>query len=350
MDLRIIHLSTSHNGGAGIAARRLNTALNLEGIDSTFVSLEDYISSPSINELRVSRSIFKKLLCGLTTLLSNKLMKKTYFTLLSISSVRINEIVQNADPKKTIIHVHNWFNLISFRDLLYLLRAGFKIVFTLHDQQHFDFHKNQLFFFAPSQWMFHKAKESNLLTKSNLFVAPNPHGTFKPDISTKRNLYNSTAGELILGVASFDKNSPLKGNQLVLHLSQFLNSEGLSTKLIYLSDYQTGNRSDNFWASIDFLLVLSIADNSPNVIHEAKLLGIPVIATNVGGIPELTSEPYDLTVEFDSNINDTVLNFLKNYIINQVNSVSHQITRDYKDKSKGSLDKIISYYLGIMAR
>jgi hypothetical protein len=62
MDLRIIHLSTSHNGGAGIAARRLNTALNLEGIDSTFVSLEDYISSPSINELRVSRSIFKKLL------------------------------------------------------------------------------------------------------------------------------------------------------------------------------------------------------------------------------------------------------------------------------------------------
>ena len=392
MDLRIIHLSTSHNGGAGIAARRLNTALNLEGINSTFVSLEDYISSPSINELRVSRSIFKKLLCGLTTLLSNKLMKKTYFTLLSISSVRINEIVRNADPKNTIIHVHNWFNLISFRDLLYLLRAGFKIVFTLHDQRiftggchyslncnnyktgcktcpllpkvlkeipqinlnrikkHFDFHKNQLFFFAPSQWMFNKAKESNLLIKSNLFVAPNPHGTFKPDISTQRNLYNSTAGELILGVASFDKNSPLKGNQLVLNLSQFLNSEGLSTKLIYLSDYQTGNRSDNFWASIDFLLVLSIADNSPNVIHEAKLFGIPVIATNVGGIPELTSEPYDLTVEFDSNMNDTVLNFLKNYINNQVNSVSHQITRDYKDKSKGSLDKIISYYLGIMAR
>lgn len=391
-DLSIIHLSTSHTGGAGIAARRLNSALNLEGINSTFVSLEDSISSPSINELRVPRSMLKKLLCGLTTLLSNSLMQQTYFTLFSVSSVNLNEILQNADPKKTIIHIHNWFNLISLRDLRYLLRAGFNVVFTLHDQRiltggchysldcrnyktdcktcpllpkglnkipqinlsriskYFDVHTNQLFFFAPSLWMFYKAKESHLLHKSNVFIAPNPHGTFKPEISSKRHLNNFTTGELILGVASFDKNSPLKGNHLVLSLGEFLNSKRFATRVIYLSDYQIENRSDKFWASIDFLLVLSIADNSPNVIHEAKLLGIPVIATNVGGIPELTSEPYDLTVDLGLATNDTIFNFLENYKHNQVHSVPHQITRDYKDKLKGSLGNIISYYLSIMSR
>ena len=52
--------------------------------------------------------------------------------------------------------------------------------------------------------------------------------------------------------------------------------------------------SNQFWQKIDFLLVASIADNSPNVIHEAKKLGIPVIGTKVGGITEMLSEPFDI--------------------------------------------------------
>lgn len=390
MDLRIIHLSTSHNGGAGIAARRLNTALNLKGINSTFVSLEDGISYPSINEARVPRSMFRRLLCGLTTLLSQNLMKQTYFTLLSVSSVNLRQILKNADPKETIIHVHNWFNLLSFRDLIYLLRSGFKVVFTLHDQRIFtggchysldcsnfktgckvcpllpkvfdkvpqinlrrirklfDFHKDQIVFFAPSLWIFDKAKESNLLHKSHVLNAPNPHEIFEIEFPTKNQYNKLTTDDLILGVASFDKNSPLKGNNLVLDLKELLNSKGIPSRVIYLSDYQTENRSESFWASIDFLLVLSIADNSPNVIHEAKLLGIPVIATKVGGIPELSSEPYDLIVTIDSNMNDTIFDFLENYLQNQADFVSCQISRDYKEKSKGNLEKIISCYLRIV--
>ena len=392
MDLRIIHLSTSHNGGAGIAARRLNTALNLEGINSTFISLEDGTSYPSINEARVPRSKFRKLLCGLTTLLSHWLMNQTYFTLLSVSSVNLRQILKNEDPAKTIIHVHNWFNLLSSRDLIYLLRAGFNVVFTLHDQRiftggchysldcsnfktgcktcpllpkvlnkipqinlnrirkQFDFHKNQIVFFAPSLWIFARAKESNLLHKSYVLTAQNPHEVFELELPTKHQNNKVATDEIILGVASFDKNSPLKGNNLVLDLKEFLTSKGIPLKIIYLSDYQTENRSGSFWASIDFLLVLSIADNSPNVIHEAKLLGIPVIATKVGGIPELTSEPYDLIVTLDSNINDSIFNFLEKYQHNQADFMLHQISRDYKEKFKGGLEKIISCYLRIVER
>jgi glycosyltransferase involved in cell wall biosynthesis len=51
-----------------------------------------------------------------------------------------------------------------------------------------------------------------------------------------------------------------------------------------------------FWQEIDFLLVPSIIDNSPNVIHEAKIRKIPVIATQVGGITELIDPEFDIEI------------------------------------------------------
>ena len=39
-----------------------------------------------------------------------------------------------------------------------------------------------------------------------------------------------------------------------------------------------------------FLVVPSLSENSPNVIAEAQLLGLPVIASNVAGITELIED------------------------------------------------------------
>ena len=39
-DWEVIHISTGHEGGAGLAARRLNSALNAKQINSKFVALE----------------------------------------------------------------------------------------------------------------------------------------------------------------------------------------------------------------------------------------------------------------------------------------------------------------------
>lgn len=389
-NLQIIHLSTTHKGGAGIAARRLSTALNLKGLQSTFISLTDEDLFFEDNELRVRRSTTKKFLSSLTTLLSNRLFNKTYFTLLSVSSINLSLLLKNKDPKKTIIHIHNWFNLISLKDVVHLLRRGFKVVFTLHDQRMFtggchysldctnyksgcttcpklpkilskvphlilsknmklfsDFN-HQLFYFAPSRWILEIAQESNFLSQSNVFIAPNPHDVFKHNSSVKLRLKNKITNEVVFGVASYDKNSPLKGNNLVCSLTQFLDSKGLSAKVIYLSDYQSGGFHDKFWSSIDFLLVLSIADNSPNVIHEAKILGIPIIASNVGGISELLSMHYDLLVELNCTMNNEIFNFLRNFKANRL--TSQAIAAEYNDYSRNSLDKIISYYHRIHAK
>ena len=60
---------------------------------------------------------------------------------------------------------------------------------------------------------------------------------------------------------------------------------------------ETAERMEKFYSSIDILLVLSRMDNSPNVIHEAHSVGIPVIATKIGGISELLNDEYDWGIE-----------------------------------------------------
>jgi glycosyltransferase involved in cell wall biosynthesis len=70
-----------------------------------------------------------------------------------------------------------------------------------------------------------------------------------------------------------------------------------------------------FWGAIDFLCVPSNADNSPNVIHEAKLLGIPVLATRVGGIPELLNSDFDIVLDSPDVEIGTLFNEMKKSIL-----------------------------------
>lgn len=51
---------------------------------------------------------------------------------------------------------------------------------------------------------------------------------------------------------------------------------------------------DDFFASIDLLVVPSIwYENSPFVIHEARMAGVPVLASNLGGMAELVRHDVD---------------------------------------------------------
>jgi glycosyltransferase involved in cell wall biosynthesis len=45
-----------------------------------------------------------------------------------------------------------------------------------------------------------------------------------------------------------------------------------------------------FYQSADVLILPSSAENSPCVIVEAQYFGLPVIATKIGGIPEMVNE------------------------------------------------------------
>ena len=56
-EFKIVHLSTSHGGGAGIAARRLNHSLRSVGVDSIFVALSHKEFKLNEGEIEIKRSI-----------------------------------------------------------------------------------------------------------------------------------------------------------------------------------------------------------------------------------------------------------------------------------------------------
>ena len=70
-------------------------------------------------------------------------------------------------------------------------------------------------------------------------------------------------------------------------------------KIVNLKD--VSDKVSDFWGRIDLLFVPSRADNSPNVILEAKSVGIPTLASRIGGIPELLERNFDTLFSIESD-------------------------------------------------
>ena len=116
-----------------------------------------------------------------------------------------------------------------------------------------------------------------------------------------------------------------------------------------MSDYfQTKLNPESFWSSIDYLLVLSRADNSPNVIHEAKIRGLPVIGTNVGGISELLDRTYDFQIDMEENIVSQVLEIFKKISSENLITNSNQIRENYLKYSSNALKDLIDVYRNVL--
>ncbi|MFH0999278.1 MAG: glycosyltransferase family 4 protein, partial [Bacteroidota bacterium] len=64
----------------------------------------------------------------------------------------------------------------------------------------------------------------------------------------------------------------------------------------------------------DFMVIFSNFENIPVVLNEALVCGLPVIATNVGGIKEIVNEENGIIIESgDENLlAETLLNAINN--------------------------------------
>jgi glycosyltransferase involved in cell wall biosynthesis len=126
-------------------------------------------------------------------------------------------------------------------------------------------------------------------------------------------------------------------------VEQHIRREGLEDAIILL-----GRRSDIFvvMKSCDVLLHTAENEGSPNILMEAQSLGVPVVATTVGGIPELVEE--------------RVSGLL--HSVGDVENLSESVIRILRDKTYGtrlgeagkrlmterfSIDKIANDLLGI---
>lgn len=76
-------------------------------------------------------------------------------------------------------------------------------------------------------------------------------------------------------------------------LREFCATAGLADNVIF-----TGNVSNvsDYYQSMDILVIPSLSEGLPNVLLESMVLGIPVVASSVGGIPEVIDEDSGILV------------------------------------------------------
>jgi glycosyltransferase involved in cell wall biosynthesis len=76
----------------------------------------------------------------------------------------------------------------------------------------------------------------------------------------------------------------------------------------------------SIYAAADLLVVPSFIDNAPNVIAEAHACGLPVLASDVGGIPEMITPGFTgmlIPASDSSSLSAAVIQFLPNIVANR---------------------------------
>lgn len=130
---------------------------------------------------------------------------------------------------------------------------------------------------SGKRWSFHERKTLRLLTVGNagslkgneimLQTAWLLKNQFHVDFEWR---YTSSAYTM----SFFEKLNDIRCKDVNINLIGRLNASQIANEL----------------ANADFYIHPSIIDNSPNTVCEAQLIGTPVIAANVGGIPQLVDD------------------------------------------------------------
>ena len=359
MGYRVLHLATSIEGGAGIAALRLSQLQNEHGYSSTVLDLAHSTSST-----------FARIIGKVITFIQLKITRPIYgiVTPISKNNLDLNQVLKF---KPEVIHVHNWYNLLDFATIKKLSEIA-PLVFTLHDQRLFTGgchnsisccqfksgclncpavllgkfyvrdsftritdlfgHLRNYSIIAPSEWMIVNAKSSGQFpTARDIVKIPNviSQASYQSIIPGQ----SGTEMNILFIAAQLDLS--LKGLELLLSAIRNFNVEGNSNfrkihlTLIGKSDKDYSGDYGHYkvnqlsrqepegirqkMAESELLIVPSLSENSPNVIGEAQLSGLLVAGARVGGIPELIDDHktgflFNLEI---SEIQDVILNYMQ---------------------------------------
>ena len=336
--MKVVHITTSKSGGAGIAAQRISESLRLVGIDSDlwdrkqilnelnfgFIErLKIYIASPILTKLQ--RNFLQK---------GSELMTPNSLSLTNFSNFN--------DLDVDLIHVHSFYNLLNTKSFQELALLNKPVVITLHDLRlitggcHAEigcrkyqnecsdcpkvykvFRSNvakqkrsltsiiqegsNITLVSPSEWLSSRILMSGNFPKSRVKVINNP----VPHCFESTRVGRIQEGRLTIGFSAYDLQSPYKGLEVLIKAIRSLPAQTQSKIDLYLkgnnfpeNEYFLGVASgifnaDNvqmsqFYNSVDAVVVPSLADNFPSVAIEAISSNCILISSDSGGLKEIS--------------------------------------------------------------
>ncbi len=378
--MKVVHISTSDSGGAGIAAVRLHNALLNAGIESFLLTKLNFVSNIRNHFVLNPETLFSRVLV-------RSGLKRNIYRALTIKhlanrpsgyekfSFPFSEIDLTKHPivkKADIINLH-WVSdrFLDFESFFTKIKKP--VIWTLHDMNPFtggchhaddsigfeeDCHNcpqlkgtidvnfaktvltikkkalksisvERLKIIAPSQWLMNLSKQSSLFKKYQHNVIPNIIDFNKTSVSDKRAgriKLNLPAEKKIILFISNDISHSRKGfgylEQAVKLLDQDIVVCGIgnnSSKLSFSNFIDLGYIKDKarlaqIYSAADVYVLPSHAENFPNTICESLIMGTPVVAFNVGGIPELINENNGRLAEYKNvqSLADSITYVLSN--------------------------------------
>lgn len=130
---------------------------------------------------------------------------------------------------------------------------------------------------SKKRWSFHERKTLRLLTVGNAG-------------SLKGNEIMLQTAWLLKNQFHIDFEWRYTSSAYIMSFFEKLNDIKCKDVNIYLIGRLNASQIAEELADADFYIHPSIIDNSPNTVCEAQLIGTPVIAANVGGIPQLVDD------------------------------------------------------------
>ena len=360
--MRIAHVSTSSVGGAGIAALRYSKAMKSIGVENDFFALTRNPRNIVDGVRPLGRTKIQKWRSKGLTVLQRELIQIDHnlMTPFSMDPKSVQKILENYD----LVHLHSTYNILNENGFANLIDSGKQIVITLHDQTSFTgrshysgkcenyikdcsncpqatrlgqvivtkafrdragvFEKStNIKVISPSRWLEKLASKSLMLSRANLTVIRNPIPTFDTTLLNLKLSKISRNEQTVKRIFFVSDNlqNPLKGLDVLLAALKQLRGKGVIGFHLYLVGNNAPDVSNfpfettilnarstfqlcNYLQDADALVVPSLQDNLPNVIGEAFSVGVKVIGSSAGGIPEIITPKTGFTFE---NGNSTAL-------------------------------------------
>jgi glycosyltransferase involved in cell wall biosynthesis len=340
--VKIYHLSSApFSGGASRAAFRLHEGLLREpGVESVWLDAEGSAHGPSVLKLPPPTKP-SPLLLRMRRKKWAKITRKHFGPTTPPASNPIGwgsiEMLEKL-PKPDVWNLHwvSWF--LDWENLLPWMAEQAPIVWTLHDLNplrgiwHYDpqpeestperlkyeaeaieikkralakIPKDHITFIGPSRWMAEECKRSPITLGFRCENIPYGLDTdiFKNRPKKRiREIFGIADTEFVIGFVAETINDPRKGMHLLLDALNELATtqknihlliagsgviESLGFRSTHVGSIRNGLLLSHFYSACDVFVCPSTQDNLPNTVLEAMACGTPVIANDIGGMPDL---------------------------------------------------------------